>query len=758
MVINNAPLLAPYPVEKYVSFSLEDCKQRKDVCGRDSVPFLKHPEKCQQLVHIGVFFDGTNNNMQRDKPVKGHSNIVRLYDAHRDDQNTHFKFYIPGVGTPFPEIGEMAESTNGKAFAEGGQARLLYALMQMYNAVHRSVLKGPCFDPATMKDMLKRYSREVERAPTKNGPEPLSRAEWCKKEVKEKARNLRRELGRSKPEIINIIVSVFGFSRGAVEAAAFCHWFAELMDGDGERQEMAQLNLPIEAGPLFVGRPVEIRFLGMMDAVASVGLPDSVAFNTGHHAWAGVVLDKPLPALVKNAVHFIAAHEQRENFPSTQPPGAQLQSWLYPGVHSDVGGGYGPGEHGRSPQVADLLSQIPLVHMYKAALMAGVALTQWVQLEPRVQQDFQISADLRQAYEDYMRTLDLPEAGAYMPMVQKHMELYYLWRGVRQKSDMGDFSGLRRCNDKQTRENIRSFNDLLQGDMRLLQMRERRGDPDGRRWDVDQIRANRVPKNRARSGQALSAWEQWVFKVLRLHLPLPHGVGQWFDVAAMPSHKLLDDFVHDSLACFVLSGFVTSWEREVYVRKLLVKEKVSAEKEQLGEHGGVYISSEDKALLVHLRTACPEIMTQLHDKALALRKLRIDQEEADQFQNQLDIPEQEQLAQAWPLEVDTKGAFDKLLFGPTRREANGYLRPRNAFGVGKSLWKTVPPPVQRAGSIVPQSGSWRPQLPAGHSHERKVAGYTAVSCAQGRPFPRLGSLLPQDELLVSWQWVDQEEV
>ncbi|MDF0607075.1 DUF2235 domain-containing protein [Neisseriaceae bacterium TC5R-5] len=240
MVINNAPLLAPYPVEKYAALSLADIKASSDVCSRDAAPFLKNPEKCQQLLNIGVFFDGTNNNMLRDKPTKGHSNIVRLFDAHKyDNSDGYFAFYIPGVGTPFPEIGEMAESTSGKAFAAGGQSRLLYALLQMYNAVHSSVLKGLPFPDEDIPALLKRYSREVERAPTKNGPEPLSRAEWFKKEVKEKAATLRRELGRSKPVITNIVVSVFGFSRGAVEAAAFCHWFAELMDGDGERQEMA---------------------------------------------------------------------------------------------------------------------------------------------------------------------------------------------------------------------------------------------------------------------------------------------------------------------------------------------------------------------------------------------------------------------------------------------------------------------------------------------------------------------------------------
>ncbi|AHI74244.1 hypothetical protein BTRA_1661 [Burkholderia thailandensis USAMRU Malaysia  len=43
---------------------------------------------------------------------------------------------------------------------------------------------------------------------------------------------------------------------------------------------------------------------------------------------------------------------------------------VYPGVHSDVGGGYGPEEQGREQD----LSLIPLRHMYAEALRAGVPL------------------------------------------------------------------------------------------------------------------------------------------------------------------------------------------------------------------------------------------------------------------------------------------------------------------------------------------------------------------------------------------------
>ncbi|WP_335582963.1 hypothetical protein [Cupriavidus malaysiensis] len=46
--------------------------------------------------------------------------------------------------------------------------------------------------------------------------------------------------------------------------------------------------------------------------------------------------------------------------------GGNVEEWLFPGVHSDVGGGYAPGNQGRSRGGhAALLSQIPLVRTYR---------------------------------------------------------------------------------------------------------------------------------------------------------------------------------------------------------------------------------------------------------------------------------------------------------------------------------------------------------------------------------------------------------
>lgn len=109
----------------------------RELCQRASHvdPAATDGLQCSKEIHVGIFFDGTNNNMERDRPLLGHSNIVSLFDAHKDDRKTCFRYYIPGVGTPFRQIGETTESDDGKAFATGGESRIYWAMLLVYNAV-----------------------------------------------------------------------------------------------------------------------------------------------------------------------------------------------------------------------------------------------------------------------------------------------------------------------------------------------------------------------------------------------------------------------------------------------------------------------------------------------------------------------------------------------------------------------------------------------------------------------------------------------
>lgn len=96
--------------------------------------------KCECVIHIGLFFDGTGNNEIQDAPSYSHSNIVRLSHVYATGSN-FFRIYIPGLGTPFPQIGEKEETTFGAAFGRGGDKRIWFSLLMICNAFSK-VLKN----------------------------------------------------------------------------------------------------------------------------------------------------------------------------------------------------------------------------------------------------------------------------------------------------------------------------------------------------------------------------------------------------------------------------------------------------------------------------------------------------------------------------------------------------------------------------------------------------------------------------------------
>jgi len=78
------------------------------------------PPSCPQILHVSLFFDGTNNNMKADMHASPptHTNVVRLFNACGDKQALgQFKSYIPGVGTPRPEVDETEFNSFDKALA-----------------------------------------------------------------------------------------------------------------------------------------------------------------------------------------------------------------------------------------------------------------------------------------------------------------------------------------------------------------------------------------------------------------------------------------------------------------------------------------------------------------------------------------------------------------------------------------------------------------------------------------------------------------
>lgn len=72
-------------------------------------------------------------------------------------------------------------------------------------------------------------------------------------------------------------------------------------------------------------------------------------------AWADGTMELPDNALIKRCVHLVSAHDQRLCFPLDSICRADGRypeyavEVVYPGMHSDIGGGYPPGIRVKRP-------------------------------------------------------------------------------------------------------------------------------------------------------------------------------------------------------------------------------------------------------------------------------------------------------------------------------------------------------------------------------------------------------------------------
>ena len=396
------------------------------------------PLSCQQTLTLSFFFDGTGNNLDADISTAEHSNVARLYRVHvlDDDAKGVYRFYLAGIGTLFNdrEVSDPGGTLFGTAFGAQGQARLKFAFARL---------------------------REKVRAAEQRAQNPTNKICWIK-------------------------IAAFGFSRGAALARAFCRDLEQLCKQDAS----STTGWRLKDG----GHPIEITFLGLFDTVASAGLPPSAnnlqrnryvqaaewvanplskalrsAFETpelkrlafgqpgadpapgpadGHAGWASGM---QISRMVQKCMHMMASHENRNSFAldSTlyeSKPGSNrfvfpsvVTESFYPGVHSDVGGGYRPGEGGCRAERGAQLSLIPLRNMHAEAL-PHVPLRPLYALEDRKQrEDFALDDDgakqlahtveLFEAYRAKAESTSVPGATkGFGGQLNAHMRLYYAWR------------------------------------------------------------------------------------------------------------------------------------------------------------------------------------------------------------------------------------------------------------------------------------------------------------------------------------------
>jgi hypothetical protein len=411
---------------------------------------------CCKTLHISLFFDGTGNNLNDDLYIanKPHpTNIARLFratvgdgyaggtghsdkakrltDATGTGNGQYFKYYMPGVGTPFAEVGDLDFTAVGLAGAWFGEERINWGLLMLIDALRRT-LGLPRQDNAGLK-------AAVGAMGTLPGLEFIkgqaNRAAVFSKQLKAIEKPLRLALAQPNPgssKLLGIKLYVFGFSRGASAARAFVSWLNELMR---YRPFLKLDDLEV---------PLSVEYLGLLDTVASVGIADIMPGADGHMAWADGNQELPGGGLVKRCLHLAAGFEQRLCFPlesirrgSGSYPVNSVEV-IYPGVHSDLGGGYPPGDQGKAfsedARVGDalLLSQIALNDLYADAYAYGAPLKvpeevipvglrseYWRAMEPELVREFIAAPSLVNRFNAWRQmTLGLPHVSHPLPIEQ----------------------------------------------------------------------------------------------------------------------------------------------------------------------------------------------------------------------------------------------------------------------------------------------------------------------------------------------------
>ncbi|AJY15706.1 DUF2235 domain-containing protein [Burkholderia multivorans] len=400
---------------------------------------------CQRSLHISLFFDGTNNNDDEDNPrwrdsnTWCHTNVARLYKAAIFEPNDGiYKYYIAGVGTPFEKIGEGTYSQDGKALAKGFNQRCVWAYTRVLNSVYGAILEDSRW----------------ELIPDDDAKQLSNIGAFCDKTTfdlhfDDRLKILQVAHANAKTEntIKKIWINAIGFSRGAAAARAFVNKLVN------EWAPSGMLGKP-EHGPTL---PYQVNFMGLFDTVASVGLPDSfrTALNLdlldGHAHFAsddGLAI----PDWVRSCVHAFSIHEQRMSFPLDSirqgggyTGGEVRREIAYPGVHSDVGGGYGPGDQGKGCDESGngmderKLSQIALHDMYIAALRYGVPMMKASDILAidYLAEDFKLHADTIAAFNAWLKTTS--PISSVEEAMSFGMSQMLSWRALRAQFTKGSY-------------------------------------------------------------------------------------------------------------------------------------------------------------------------------------------------------------------------------------------------------------------------------------------------------------------------------
>ncbi|EMH1276820.1 DUF2235 domain-containing protein [Enterobacter hormaechei] len=418
---------------------------------------------CSRTWHVGFFFDGIHRNIDQDATEERLSNVARLFRAFPDKQletssASYSKFYISGLGTPFNE--ELSEKLH--TIMDSAQSSALDDLKEQPKEMAKDagldylksgnwweVLKDSGKKLITPSEWKTLVGDVAKNAAKKSGIEATP---WLRDnpviadmlvtgvDTRINSAKLRFErfFERAKtnsPVPIKLIsISLFGYDVGATLARKFID---TLLDDICQKQGDKHT---------YQGIPVEILFAGLFDCARHTPASNNNGVDWFISAFGGPVKgisvlmgdksvdqESALPDTVKNALHLVAAHENRP-WRSVYCLGGsndKHKEELLPGCAEDVGGGLRPNEQKPSAE----LCRVALQRMYRAATMAGVPFPDFQNLQAQsetvasyfIMQDKVKNKSVAQWTKLYQQAV--PFNAVSIGAQNRHLDSYIEWLG-----------------------------------------------------------------------------------------------------------------------------------------------------------------------------------------------------------------------------------------------------------------------------------------------------------------------------------------
>ncbi|MFJ4067608.1 PAAR domain-containing protein [Pseudomonas sp. NPDC089996] len=302
--------------------------------GMSSLPEEEEEEEALEdagiVVRLGLFFDGTGNNLANSAATEGcHALNLGMTQSVAEDVLK----YCAGYG--YDGQGNTPDNSYGNGVSNVAHLHDLYP-----DDSQKQLLPGS--DEAHLKVYLEGIGTRSGLADSvysqgtgKGSMGVVARVEQMPALVMEKLR--RFASFNPQVKVRRIEVDLLGFSRGA---AAARHCANDLLKGTGSLLAQA---LPA-GSPILTAtfawqhrNDFALNFIGLFDTVAGIVSLGDGDFSPHNAHNPGLEL-RLAPGMARQVIHLTARDEYRHNFSLTQ---AEVDIEL-PGCHSDIGGGYLP--------------------------------------------------------------------------------------------------------------------------------------------------------------------------------------------------------------------------------------------------------------------------------------------------------------------------------------------------------------------------------------------------------------------------------